>query len=94
MEKEKQPYTEIFSSKRTLAVYLTGPHVKRAKPAKPDEPEVPAYKYFTVKSSVYDSSIGSEIKASVLSEEVRTEDREVAKSSGFDRARFWAKTSF
>lgn len=72
---------------RGLVSDITGPHTKRA------TGEVPAYKYFKVRSSVYDRD-GKEIKESIQKFEVKTNVSSEALEKGFATATTWADTSF
>lgn len=73
------------SFKRNLVSETSGPHTRRAKG------DVPGYKYFKVRSSVYDPD-GHEIQASVAREEFRTESEEAAVEKGFSTAANWAQS--
>lgn len=88
-----EQFEEKYNSRYTLVARLSGPIESPAKSATPEHPEVPAYAYFEARSSVYFMEKGEEIKASVHTENVVTDEVEVAKAKAFATARFWAATS-
>ncbi|MDT8923804.1 hypothetical protein RBE51_13370 [Pseudomonas taiwanensis] len=94
MSKDWQQFEEGYNKRYTLVVRLRGPKRKPERPATAEAAAVPAYTFFEVSSSVYDMNTGNQIKASVASESVLTDDIEVAKSKGFAKAKSWASTSF
>lgn len=87
-------FEQAYNRRYKLVIRLRGPKKSPAKPATSESEGVPEYTFFEVSSSVYEMETGKQIKASIQSESVVTEDLEVAKSKGFSTAELWAKTSF
>lgn len=94
MSDKWEQFQESYNSRYLLAVRIRGPQTSPAKPATAERAEVPEYTFIEVESSVYEKETGKQIRASVKSVSVLSEDVEAAKSKGFAAAKFWASTSF